>query len=413
MLSQFFLKAPVATVACAWGGLLVVVAYSIFSAYVKAEVNAFYSNFYDLLQEAGSTPEYGSGEDWYPDHRARIWHELARFGVIVAPLVVASPVAKWVRSAWAFAWRSRLMHCYLDAWDSSQPPLEGASQRLHEDSQRFCSALQGCLALVLDALCTLVVFSPILTKLSADVEPPVPLGVLRPVWLVVAAVFAAAVGLGGAMVAGRYLVGLEVANQRVEAHLRRDLVVLETTPALICGPPRGGWEQDSVVSHGTAPSLFFQLTLKRLRENYHALFRHFTALNLWLSAFDQFMVILPYLLAAPLLFATEPERRITLGTLVQVSNSFEKVFSSLSIVSENWGSVNEFRSVLVRLREFEAKVFRGRDPPGGNCLVPSSQTRSDEAQPRSTRRDTEMVVVDGGPVEVSTTYGNEVFDMRV
>ena len=77
------------------------------------------------------------------------------------------------------------------------------------------------------------------------------------------------------------------------------------------------------------------------------------------------MIVAPYLLAAPLLFADEPAKRITLGTLVQVSftpflsyappfpplsnlasarlspvqtsNSFGKVFSSLSIVSENWG----------------------------------------------------------------------------
>ena len=49
------------------------------------------------------------------------------------------------------------------------------------------------------------------------------------------------------------------------------------------------------------------------------------------------MIVAPYLLAAPLLFADDPSKRITLGTLVQTSNSFGKVFSSLSIVSENWG----------------------------------------------------------------------------
>ena len=89
-------------------------------------------------------------------------------------------------------------------------------------------------------------------------------------------------------------------------------------------------------------------------------------LNTWLSFYDQVMTLLPYFVAAPLLFAADPERRITLGTLIQMSNSFEKVFSSLSVVAENWGAVNEFRSVLVRLREFERQLYhgagRGRQP---------------------------------------------------
>ena len=50
-------------------------------------------------------------------------------------------------------------------------------------------------------------------------------------------------------------------------------------------------------------------------------------------------------------------RRITLGMLVQTSNSFNKVFSSLSIVSENWGGINEWRSTLVRLRQFESELY--------------------------------------------------------
>ena len=37
------------------------------------------------------------------------------------------------------------------------------------------------------------------------------------------------------------------------------------------------------------------------------------------------MVVVPYLLVAPLLFAPNPKQRITLGTLVQTSNSFDKV----------------------------------------------------------------------------------------
>ena len=52
------------------------------------------------------------------------------------------------------------------------PPIEGASQRLHEDTQRFSKGLDLFLGIVLDALCTLVVFTPILFDLGAQAPPP-------------------------------------------------------------------------------------------------------------------------------------------------------------------------------------------------------------------------------------------------
>ena len=62
-------------------------------------------------------------------------------------------------------------------------------------------------------------------------------------------------------------------------------------------------------------------------------------------------------MVAPRLFAARPEEVMTLGALTQTANAFGKVFDSLSIVSDNWLQVNEFRSVLRRLREFEAELY--------------------------------------------------------
>ena len=64
-----------------------------------------------------------------------------------------------------------------------------------------------------------------------------------------------------------------------------------------------------------------------------------------------------YMVAAPLLFAAD-DSRITLGILVQISNAFGKVFDSFNTVADNWMSVNEWRSVLVRLREFERSHYQ-------------------------------------------------------
>ena len=370
MFVQFFHEPPLRVRAVAWLGLCVVLGYSAFAAWTKARLNTFYNDFYNLMQVSGTLlVDVGSGsgvddaageleEDELARLRRRVYGQLVGFGGIVAPLVLAAPISKWVRSEWSFAWRVALMRSYLAAWDVRLEPIEGASQRLHEDTQRFCVALQGCLATVLDAIFTLAVFAPILIELSDTVPPPIPLGPLRSGWLLVLAYAAASVSLFGALIVGHKLVGLEVNNQRVEAGLRRDLVMLEAAPCALLGEPAPLVEGRPAPRRGlTSPLVFFNLTLKRLAENYHSLYRNFAGLNLWLTFFDQVMVIMPYALAAPLLFASDPAQRITLGTLVKLSNSFDRVFGSLSIISENWGAVNEFRSVVRRLREFEAQLY--------------------------------------------------------
>ena len=373
MFVQFFRDADVKTCLGAWIGLLIVIGYSAFAAWTKARLNSWYNDFYDLLQHQFVESGSGAFEEDMSDLRNQVWVQIASFGSIVLPLVFASPASKWIRSAWAFAWRASLMRSYLDRWDINADPIEGSAQRLHEDTQRFCVALQGCLGLLLDATFTLAVFVPILLDLSREIPPPVDLTFIRDCWLLVAAYVAASVGVTGAMLAGSRLVGLEVNNQKVEAELRRDLVILETSPEALFGesassrdgsPRSNGSSRRSLRGDACArPLLFFSQTLKDLSYNYHALFRNFFVLNVWLTAFDQIMVLFPYLVAAPLLFADSPEKRITLGTLVKLSNSFDKVFGSLNVVADNWAAVNEWRSVLRRLREFEKKLYAPAAPP--------------------------------------------------
>ena len=386
MFREFFC-APPKTAATAWAGLAVVVGYALFVAHVKADLNDFYARFYDLLQEGGGTLETGSGSGSGDAHgsgelsvmgqyRQRVYAELWTFALIIAPLVSASPICKWIRSAWAFSWRTSLMKAYLVAWDTKQEPIEGASQRLHEDSQRFSAGLEGCLVTVLDAVFTLIVFTPILVELSEEITPPSDFGALRGAWLWVVAFASSLIGLTGAAFFGQKLVGLEVANQRVEALLRKDLVLLETTPAMIVGTEPSHHPASPSASqrqHVFLPQTYFRETLQSLWKNYFLLFKHFGMLNFWLSLFDQIMVIFPYLIAAPLIFADDPAKRITLGTLIKMSNSFEKIFSSLSVIAENWGAINEFRSTYRRLREFETRLYaKPERAAAAGCLLPAA-----------------------------------------
>ena len=67
MLREFFCSTW-STAAVAWGGLVVVVGYAFFLAMVKAQLNEFYSKFYDLLQKGGDVdPPSGEYEDTYAE----------------------------------------------------------------------------------------------------------------------------------------------------------------------------------------------------------------------------------------------------------------------------------------------------------------------------------------------------------
>lgn len=392
MFGEYFCGSP-KRVLIAWGGFLVVIGYSFFVAQVKGQLNDFYEAFYDLLGEGGNHLEVGSGgfgsgepEPTLAYYRGRVTSKLWTFALIIAPLVSASPACKYVRAAWALHWRMALMEAYLAAWDTKQEPIEGASQRLHEDTQRFANGLEGCLVTVLDAGFTLAVFTPILAGLSAEIVSPIDLGALNDAWLWAMAFTFSIVGLAGAWFFGQKLVGLEVANQRVEALLRKDLVLLETTPAVIVGtdaaaPPAAQPPLPALRHPAFLPQTYFLQTLKSLQANYFALFKHFAYLNFWLSLFDQGMVILPYVIVAPRIFAADPKNRITLGLLMKVANAFSHVFGSLSIISENWGAINEFRSVLHRLREFEAKLYA--EARGTHRLLNETALQMTEVAPRA------------------------------
>jgi ABC-type long-subunit fatty acid transport system fused permease/ATPase subunit len=64
------------------------------------------------------------------------------------------------------------------------------------------------------------------------------------------------------------------------------------------------------------------------------------------------------------MFADDTADRISLGTLTKVANSFGHVFSSMAVLGENWGEVNNFRSTVRRLREFEAQQTCARRRSG-------------------------------------------------
>ena len=374
MLKEFFFCGARRQLAIAWGGLVVFLLHALFRARLKYNLNSWYADFYDSLQDLAD--EHGSGEYdsgmHFAKKRLEIRELLVEFWCIVAPALVIHPVGKYVSSVWRFKWRIALTKSYLLHYSVSQPAIEGAAQRIQEDCARFETGVYEAGTMLLDSVLTLLVFTPILVDAGANARA---FGIGFAPWLVFTAFGCAFGGIFVSALVGRRLVDLEVLNQVVEAAFRTKLVILEQSPGAIVGYAAERWydaadisEAASVVDDGgrrrprtdVAPLTAFVSILGELWDNYHRLFVEFVKMNSWLSVYEQTMTILPFFLIAPLVFADDPEDRITLGTLMRVTNAFDKVFTALAVVSENWAQINEFRSCVRRLREFERRIYGRR-----------------------------------------------------
>lgn len=349
MYAEYFLHSRCAVRAGAWCGLVCFVAHQAFRAWVSYRLNDFYGRFYDALGESGSGEELeGLRQD--------VMQRLVEFVWIVVPVVVVHPVATLLRNFWLYGWRVAMVRSYLRRWCLCGDVIEGAAQRVHEDTQRFADAWHGFFALGLESLITLCLFLPVLWKIDGI--------------LFTTALCLSFGGIGVSALIGHPLVALEVNNQRVEATLRTRLVLLET-------------DQSQLVRGGECALPQFGSVLSELYQNYSRLYMAFFAFSWWLAAYDQGTVIVPYLIAAPRLFrAKDP---YTLGTLIQATNAFSKVFHSISIVSDSWAQINAFRSVYRRLRGFEAWLDTQAGAPADG--VPPADAPEAELVSTTTRSD--------------------------
>jgi peptide/bleomycin uptake transporter len=306
------------------------------------------------------------------------------------PQVLVHPFFKLVTNRWILSWRLALVNSYLLSWRMDGTQIENGAQRVHEDTQRFARGLQTCFVVVLDSVLTLLVFTPLLVRMGAEVQP----SELPDAWLLLLCASISVVGIGGSVLFGWSLVSLEVENQKVEAELRKDLVILEEEPRAMCGSARATQATGTVnadmeidVADSSVftdvqvddcfrcPLTRFGQLLAKLKTNYTRLYNRFAVFSLWLGCYEQIVAMLPYAMTAPLLFCTDPDRRISLGKVTQLSNAFSHVFSALNILSDNWVDVTDWLSVLRRLREWESHLA-GPASTGTRTLISPSRTGS-------------------------------------
>jgi peptide/bleomycin uptake transporter len=310
-----------------------------FQVQVSVAINSWYGPFYNMVQAALSKSAPVTIEQFYG--------EVLTFAWIALVAVTVGVVTRFFVSHYIFRWRTAMNDFYMANWPRLRT-IEGASQRVQEDTMRFSTTVEGLGVNLISAVLTLLAFLPVLAKLSSNVTE-LPLIGSIPYPLVLAAVIWAVIGTGALALIGIRLPGIEFFNQRVEAAYRKELVLGEDNPAR-ADPP-------------TASALFSDI-----RRNYFRLYLNFMYFNIGRIIYLQTDVIFPYLLLAP----TIVSGKITLGIMNQILNAFAQVRTSFQYLVNAWSTIVELISVYQRLRAFEARID---DEP-----LPSIESR---AEPQS------------------------------
>lgn len=291
-----------------------------FAVQVNVVVNAWYSPFYDLIQKMLSN---GGGD-------VNLLYSGSLTFLYVAMVYVTIAVFNlFFVSHYVFRWRTAMNDYYTAHWEQLRH-IEGASQRIQEDTMRFAKTTETLGVSFIQALMTLMAFLPVLFQLSVHVKSLPIVGEI-PHALMWAAISWALLGTVVLMLVGYKLPGLEFNNQRVEAAYRKELVYGED-------------------HHERADPLTLKDLFSKVRFNYFRLYFHYAYFNMvriWYMQLDNLYGLF-------VLFPSIAAGTITLGLMMQIGNVFGKVRESFQYLIESWPTIIELLSIYKRLKAFES-----------------------------------------------------------
>jgi peptide/bleomycin uptake transporter len=318
-----------------WGGLLILLSSLWMQVSLTVAINEWYGGFYDLMQNSATYFDRSQvGIDLFYQKLISFDIKDKSFFMLAMPYVIIATITNWFTRVYGLRWREAITFDYLPKWRNVTEDIEGASQRIQEDTHHFAEIIENLGLQIVRSIMTLIAFIPVLWELSAKTDIPffgMEGGSL--VW------YALVISIGGLIITwfvGAKLPGLEYNNQKVEAAFRKELVFGED-------------DKDNYAKPETILELF-----TGIKFNYQRLFNHYGYVDVWINSYDQFMVIVPYLLVGPGLFT----KLITLGVVVQVSNAFRKVHEGFGVFLYQFTTITELRSIWKRLREFEDNLSR-------------------------------------------------------
>ena len=306
-----------------WIGSLIILSSLWVQVKIDVKINEWFGEFYDMIQKALGKPNAITIEEY--------WASLFSFIVLAAMYVGVAVIVSYFTSHYLFRWRTAMVEYYHSVYEKARK-IEGASQRVQEDTIKFSRIMESLGTSLIEAIMILVEFMPILFGLSigipifffGDWEYGLIVGAL--IWSIGGTIFLVILGLI------LRLVGVEYDLQKKEAAYRKILVIAE---------------DDGTVRPKSIEELFDDV-----RSIHFLSYIRYLYFNIGRIAYLQANVLSAYVFLAPAIVAGV----VTLGVMQQIIRAFGRVEGSMQYILKAWPTIIELASVYKRLREFEKKI---------------------------------------------------------
>ena len=307
----------------AWIGSFVILSSLWVQVEIDVKINEWFGVFYDMIQKALAEPNAVSIEEYF----ASLFSFITLAGMYIAVYVAIS----FFTAHFLFRWRTAMVEWYHSVYDKARK-IEGASQRVQEDTIKFTRIMEGLGTSLIESIMILIQFIPILFGLSFGIpifffgewEYGLIVGAL--IWTIGGTVFLIVLGLI------LRLVGVEYDLQKQEAAYRKILVIAE---------------DNETVRPKTIDELFDDV-----RKIHFLSYLRYLYFNIGRIAYLQANVLSAYVFLAPAIVAGV----VTLGVMQQIIRAFGRVEGSMQYLLKAWPTIIELASVYKRLREFEDKL---------------------------------------------------------
>tara|TARA_A100001011_G_scaffold41721_1_gene39345 strand:+ start:318 stop:1319 length:1002 start_codon:yes stop_codon:yes gene_type:complete len=306
-----------------WIGSLIILSSLWVQVKIDVKINEWFGEFYDMIQKALGKPNAITIEEY--------WASLFSFIVLAAMYVGVAVIVSYFTSHYLFRWRTAMVEYYHSVYEKARK-IEGASQRVQEDTIKFSRIMESLGTSLIEAVMILIEFMPILFGLSIGIpifffgnwEYGLIVGAL--IWSIGGTIFLVILGLI------LRLVGVEYDLQKKEAAYRKILVIAE---------------DDGTVRPKSIEELFDDV-----RSIHFLSYIRYLYFNIGRIAYLQANVLSAYVFLAPAIVAGA----VTLGVMQQIIRAFGRVEGSMQYILKAWPTIIELASVYKRLREFEYKL---------------------------------------------------------
>jgi vitamin B12/bleomycin/antimicrobial peptide transport system ATP-binding/permease protein len=318
-----------------WAGrilLVLVIGLTLGQVALTVVLNYWRNDFYNALQEY-NLPAF--------------WLQMGVFSVIASIYVIVAVTEAYLQRWLTIRWRRWLTDRFLERWLADRTywrvamapdAPDNPDQRIAEDLRLYVEQFLDLFLGLLNAVVTLASFILILWSLSGAITL---FGITIPNYMLWAALIYAVVGTWLTHLVGRPLTDLIFTQQHREADFRFSLVRF-----------RENMEGIALLGGERVETQSLRERFHRVIDNFFAIMVRRVKLGSLVLGYNQVAVVFPFLMAAPRYFNKE----IQLGGLMQISEAFGQVQQSLSYIINAYASIAEWRAVVERLADFEARM---------------------------------------------------------